>query len=116
MRRSTSVRVRTVVVLPVPPFWERTASVEPIGQRTINRESGPRKTVLLPDGSPDSSSRDPPIPLLPAPPGKGLEGALFDAAPEARARLAGVGVEIVHAVAPDDDLVAVGQRAPFDAR
>ena len=26
-RRSTSVSVRTVVVLPVPPFWERTAIV-----------------------------------------------------------------------------------------
>ena len=33
MRRKTSVSVRTVVVLPVPPFWERTAIVSAIGAR-----------------------------------------------------------------------------------
>ena len=30
-RRKTSRRVRTVVVLPVPPFWERTAMVAAMG-------------------------------------------------------------------------------------
>ena len=35
MRRKTSVSVRTIVVLPVPPFWERTAIVNAIGPRTI---------------------------------------------------------------------------------
>ena len=40
-RRKMSVSVRTAVVLPVPPFWERTAIVSAIAARTIDgRERG----------------------------------------------------------------------------
>src|SRR3712207_1452958 len=37
-----SASVRTVVVLPVPPFWERTAMVMPMGAATIDAPSPAR--------------------------------------------------------------------------
>jgi hypothetical protein len=49
------VRVRTVVVLPVPPFWERTAIVVAIGGATIDL----RETAW--PGPPVKG----PVPLLP---------------------------------------------------
>src|SRR5688572_25756615 len=77
-RRSTSARVRTVVVLPVPPFSDRTAIVSAI-------EAARYRADLL-----GQSGRG------------GLRGHRG-------------GVHEVHRVAADDDLVAVAQRAPFDA-
>src|SRR3954452_9411067 len=111
-RRKTSARWRTAVVLPVPPFWERTAILCATPARLCQRRG--RATRAARRG-PGSRNPGPSVPLLRGPCGPKLllAGRLQ--------RLAGAGhrllerLEEVQPVAPDDDLVAVGQDAPLDA-
>src|SRR3954451_10906097 len=85
-RRSTSDSVRTVVVLPVPPFSDRTAIVSAI-------EDG------------HDTARPWGLSLL-----GGRRAGRGDRRPDRR------GVEEEQRVAADGDLVAVGERGPFHAR
>src|SRR5829696_10433743 len=93
MRRKTSASVRTVVVLPVPPFSDRTAMVSAMGPQPNVRGS-----LRPPVGAP--------------------RGALLD---DRGGRHVGDGtvdrgaVHVVDRVAPDDDLVPVGERGPLHA-
>src|SRR5215210_1425098 len=90
-RRSTSARVRTVVVFPVPPFRDRTAIVSAMRGRDCSggrgHGSGGRPGLLVADG------------------GRCGRGARAD----------GGGVEEVDGVAADLDLVAIAERRPVDA-
>src|ERR671937_2198378 len=82
MRRNTSASVRTVVVLPVPPFRDRTVIVSAMDAGTIAAYR-----LLL----------------------RECRGGRVDRSAD------GGGVEVVQRVAADQDLVAVGQRAPLHA-
>ena len=108
MRRKMSVSVRTVVVLPVPPFWERTAIVEPIGAHSTTQRAA---ETAVPDASPSRVPRARPSlcsgTARRAWTARRRCGACSSRSPPAD-------VDVVQAVAADDDLVAVGQRAPLD--
>src|SRR3954469_7658642 len=94
-RRSTSARVRTVVVLPVPPFRERTAIVSAMSGRDCSEElepgsgrrrlEGASRGLLVPDG--------------------GRRGRA--------ARADGGAVQEVDGVAADGDLVGGSGRRPL---
>src|SRR6185312_6284952 len=99
-RRSTSVSVRTVVVLPVPPFWDRTAIVCAIAPDTTLPRS-PRD-VRWPDRRPGGSSGLPSGVRAARIAGRGADGGARRNVREAQP------------VAPDDDLVAVLQEPAVD--
>src|SRR5436305_5514654 len=89
-RRSTSVIVRTVVVLPVPPFCERTAIVWAIGADTTlpRAAGGVRRSADGGDAAGPGRRRDRSVVAHP-----------YEAQP----------------VAADDDLVAVLEQPAVDA-
>src|SRR5258707_5884172 len=112
VRRSTSVSVLTVVVLPVPPFWERTAIVFAIAPDTTLRRRW--RGVRWPHGR--SRGSDPAGRLgcgaLRPCSGAGRHGAGAGARGHGGPR---ADMQEAQPVAPDDDLVAVAQEAPVDA-
>ena len=93
MRRKTSVSVRTAVVLPVPPFCDRTEIVAAHPRVTIGGWPAGRRGPVEPLVSPAETAR----------PGMGLAHARDD-----------WNVDEIQAMAPDHDLVGIGQRAPLD--
>src|SRR5579862_1179786 len=99
LRRSTSARVRTVVVLPVPPFWERTAIVMLIDAilRALARRG--RDDVVAVPGALLSDRMQTGV----------ADPAAVDLRFQRRDR------DEHQAVAPDDDLVPVAERAAVDA-
>src|SRR6188472_3541329 len=115
-RRKTSARWRTAVVLPVPPFWERTAILwatrARVGQR---RRAAPRCHTMATRSGPGSRHPGPSVPLLRGPcgPKSGLAGGLHGFLVRGDGHVDRV--EEVQAVAPDDDLVTVAQHPPLDA-
>src|SRR4051812_12364235 len=111
-RRKTSARWRTAVVLPVPPFWERTAILCATLAR-LCQAPGPRGRSRA------ERARIPqPGPLRPSPPRAFRPEALLARRLQRLAGALELGfdrLDEVQSVAPDDDLVAVRQHAPFDA-
>src|ERR671934_1349972 len=112
MRRKTSVSVRTAVVFPVPPFWERTAIFCATGREGSESASGRccahAERARIPR----------PGPLRPSPPRASRpEARLARRLQRSRHGLCrvGRGLEELQPVAPDDDLIAVVQHAPLNA-
>src|SRR5206468_6803438 len=123
-RRKTSVRVRTAVVFPVPPFCERTAILRatpgqsrplPGGVRTCLKRGGVLRPVLKGEG-PASAGPIPPLLLKRSrcSARRLLLPCRLQRRP-VRLHRRRVAIEENEPVAPDDDLVAVVERPPLDA-
>ena len=111
LARKTSVSVRTAVVLPVPPFWERTAIFW--ATRRDSSEAAPRRP-----GRAERARIPRPEPLRPSPPRACRPEAGLSRPPPGAWRRRPPWprrLQEVQPVAPDDDLVAVAQHPPLDA-